>query len=82
MNVFGGGNINQIIDSCYTRNSWLLYGSMKDEISGKYQITKILDKDYRPLSLFDAFSDYKIFNYKNEHYRNEEQYFLLSYLLS
>jgi len=41
---------------------WLLYGSRKSETSGKYYVSKIYDENCEEISLYRAFSTYKLFN--------------------
>jgi P4 family phage/plasmid primase-like protien len=64
-NVFknlGIGKPGDLIDACYTRNPWLLYGSRKGERMDPYVLTRILDQDREEIGIKQALADYKIFD--------------------
>lgn len=52
----------ELIDSCYTRNPWLLYGSRKGEMMDPYVLTRILDNEREEIELDQALSSYKIYD--------------------
>lgn len=54
-------NYNYDIDKAAMTNNWLLYGSMKDEFSGVYEVKSIFDKYVNEISPIEAFSNYKLF---------------------
>lgn len=55
-------NFLNIIDSGALKNSWLLYGSRKSEIQNPYKISNIYNYHLKKLNIFEAFSEYKIYD--------------------
>lgn len=58
----GFAKSGDLVDDCYVRNPWLLYGSKKSENMQAYKLTRILDHERESLSLEDAFKDCKIYD--------------------
>lgn len=55
-------NAGDLVDNCYTKNPWLLYGSKKSEFMEPYKLTAIYDEQRDIISLEDALKDYKIYD--------------------
>jgi P4 family phage/plasmid primase-like protien len=51
-----------LIDACYTRNPWLLYGSRKGEMMDPYVLSRILDNEREEIEIDQALSSYKIYD--------------------
>ena len=51
-----------LIDACYLKNPWLLYGSSKDVGMEPYKLSYILDDERNELSLEQALQNYKIYD--------------------
>jgi P4 family phage/plasmid primase-like protien len=51
-----------IIDNCYTKNPWLLYGSKKAENMEAYKLTHVLDEERDIIPLDKALNGYKMFD--------------------
>ena len=51
-----------LIDACYTRNPWLLYGSKKSEGMNSYKLSKIYNEERDIITLEDALKSYKIYS--------------------
>lgn len=55
-------NAGDLVDNCYIKNPWLLYGSKKSESMESYKLTTIYDEQRDSISLGDALKDYKIYD--------------------
>ncbi len=51
-----------VIDNCYTKNPWLLYGSKKSENMETYKLTSIYDSDREKITLEESLKKYKIYD--------------------
>lgn len=51
-----------LIDKCYVKAPWLLYGSKKSEGMNSYKLTKIYNEEREIISIQDAFKNYKIYD--------------------
>lgn len=51
-----------LIDACYIKAPWLLYGSRKNEGMDPYLLTKIFNEERDIISLEDSLKKYKIYN--------------------
>lgn len=51
-----------LIDGCYVKNPWLMYGSKKDQGMQPYLLTKILNQDRDEITIEDALQHYKIYD--------------------
>jgi len=58
----GFENSGDIIDPCYVKNPWLLYGCKKKEGMQSYKLTKIYNDELNIISLEDALKNYDIYN--------------------
>lgn len=52
----------KLIDSSYTKNPWLLYGSRKDVGMDPYTISKVFDSDCKEVDFEKTFRNYEIFD--------------------
>ena len=59
---FGFEKSGDLIDGCYVKNPWLMYGSKKQEGMQPYLLTKIFDKDRDEISIEEALQHYKIYD--------------------
>lgn len=53
---------DDLIDNCYIKNPWLLYGSKKSESMEPYKLTCIYNEEREEITLDDAFKNYKIYD--------------------
>jgi P4 family phage/plasmid primase-like protien len=53
-----------VIDTCYLKNPWLLYGSKKSENMEPYKLTRIFNNERQNISLEVALKDYEIYDAK------------------
>ena len=53
---------DDLIDNCYVKNPWLLYGSKKSESMEPYKLTAIYNEEREEITLNDAFKNYKIYD--------------------
>ena len=53
---------DDLIDNCYVKNPWLLYGSKKSENMDAYKLTAIYNEEREETSMNDAFKNYKIYD--------------------
>ena len=51
-----------LIDTCYTKAPWLLYGSKKQEGMQPYLLTKIYNEERDIISIEDAMKDFKLYS--------------------
>ena len=73
----------ELVDACYTRNPWLLYGSRKSPEMDPYVLTKILDEDREEIPIEQALTGYRIFDAEeNEIEITENHHFYLPRVLS
>ena len=80
--IFGNKNIDEIIDDCYIKNAWLLYGSSKED-SSPYKLTKIYNDKMEKIDINKAFINYKIYDTEsNQIELNGDIYEYLPYILS
>lgn len=61
-NIFEDYDVNKIIDSSYTRNCWLLYGSKKDKNLDSYKLTKIINSNGDEITLKEAVKNYLLYD--------------------
>ena len=54
-------NYNYDVDKAAMTNNWLLYGSIKDDFSGVYEVKSIFDNYVNEISPIEAFSEYKLY---------------------
>jgi len=72
-----------LVDGCYTRNPWLLYGSRKSPEMSPYVLTRILDSDREIVPIEVALKGYVIFDSEeNEVNISENETFYLPRVLS
>jgi P4 family phage/plasmid primase-like protien len=55
-------NAGDLVDNCYTKNPWLLYGSKKSENMEPYKLKIIYNNEREEISLKDALKNYKIYD--------------------
>jgi P4 family phage/plasmid primase-like protien len=67
-----------LIDTCYVKNPWLLYGSKKAENMDAYTLTKIFNHEREEISMEDALRNYKIYDSEENEIdiRDQYEYFL------
>ena len=58
----GFENSDDLIDTCYVKNPWLLYGSRKSAEMNPYILSRIYDSDRDCVDLKDAIKDCKIYD--------------------
>ena len=87
--VVGTDTIDKLIDISVLRNCWLLYGSKKHENMDSYKVSSIFgttmeDDDIYNLELYEAFSQYILFDEDEEliEIRKDNVEFLLPRILS
>jgi P4 family phage/plasmid primase-like protien len=58
--------ITELIDLAALKNAWLLYGSKKAPEQESYRVSKIYDAEMKPLTLYEAFKDYVLYDEDEE----------------
>jgi len=53
---------SDVVDTCYLKNPWLLYGSKKSENMEPYKLSKIYNNEREIISLNDALDGYKLYD--------------------
>jgi P4 family phage/plasmid primase-like protien len=64
-NVFkdiGFDNSAELIDACYIKNAWLMYGSSKGRDKDPYLLSKIVDIQGVEIDIDEALDGYKLYN--------------------
>jgi hypothetical protein len=69
---------SKLLDKCYIKTPWLLYGSKKDVNMKPYKLTKIIDCEGDEIDLETALQNYSIFNCTENliNIQGKEEYYL------